>query len=339
MILCYNIKKFSVESICKSKYYDKCEIESHLVLFMFLGVCIFTWTTIMAILGRIYTIRLLALYGIHSIDDYATFLKLTEYEHDEDLAHEKKISTAELKQAVELVKSNINRKKMANPPSTILYSLYSYLYPPPSPSAEDESKQKEENHAEPNKPNKQRLSKTGSILLNRTRTTSKDVTFETRGSSLAHLSFTQFVSVAGYANKFKKALVKTRQTLSAVDTRIQDIAENMETHKYSHDLESVFLFKNPELFFGSIDLLLMAISFYLAFWLCNEISESFQYGINPDMWVILTLLPGLGSVIIFATIIQSAVVLNSISRLDADVVEGLIIFFIIIIFYLPLFNV
>jgi hypothetical protein len=283
----------------------------------------------MAILGRVYTLRLLDLYGIHSIDDYATFLKLTEFEHDEDLSHEKKISTTELKQAVELVKSNINRKKLTNPPSTLLYSAYSYFYPPSSSSsssssssAEDESKHKD--HADP-KNSKQRINITraGSILSNRARSSSKDVSFESRGSSLAHLSFTQFVSLAGFANKFKKALVKTRQSLSAVDTRIQDIAENMETHKYSHDLESVFLFKNPELFFGSIDLLLMAISFYLAFWLCNEISEAYQYGINPDMWVILTLLPGLASIIIFATIIQSAVVLNSISKLDADVVEGL----------------
>lgn len=128
------------------------------------------------------------------------------------------------------------------------------------------------------------------------------------------------VSVA----ELRGTMKRFQSVIPPIDTRIRDIAENMESHKYSMDLKTIFLFKNPELYFQFIDLLMMSISCYLSFWICNYLTALDKLPSDETFWKVAALAPGLISAALFSQIVETAVILHSISQLNPDRVEDIL---------------
>ena len=72
------------------------------------------------------------------------------------------------------------------------------------------------------------------------------------------------------------------------------------------DLHSIFICSNSSLYFHTIDLLMMAISLYVGFWITEFLSLAGRLSKADErpMWQICSLLPGLLSIFIFSYIVQ-----------------------------------
>merc|ERR1712023_120933 len=63
---------------------------------------------------------------------------------------------------------------------------------------------------------------------------------------------------------------------------------------------------------------------YISFWLCNYLTAIDKLPNHQTMWKVLAILPGILSAALFSQIVESAVLLHSISQLNPDVVEDIL---------------
>eukprot|EP01038_Epipyxis_sp_PR26KG_P014670 gene14670-19708_t len=82
------------------------------------------------------------------------------------------------------------------------------------------------------------------------------------------------------------------------------------------DISDLFLFSWPNLYFELVQFLILTISLYFALWFTNFCIASPSY-----MNLVLSILPGILSVINFSFIIKSASLLKAIYQVDRDVLE------------------
>ena len=288
-------------------------VEESLVIYLCIGCSLLLWTSIMALFSRVYILRLFSIYGIEGIDDYPRFLKLLEEVNEEDLNNEeKKLSTSELKQAVEEVKSRENRRKLLKRPATPMLDLMKKLFPFLFEKPPDFSQLEEDADL-----NSVKASRKSSVKL---AIPDDDSDEEERRSTKSRSPSSCGVNIA----ELRGSMKRFQSVIPPIDTRIKDIAENMESHKYSVDLKTIFLFKSPELYFHFIDLLMMSMSSYISFWLCNYLTAIDNLPHHQTIWKVVALLPGILSAALFSQIVESAVLLHSISQLDPDVVEDIL---------------
>ncbi len=73
------------------------------------------------------------------------------------------------------------------------------------------------------------------------------------------------------------------------------------------ELNSIFFLKSPELYFKTVVMFIMIISFYLALWITNFASVSERMG---SYWTTVTLLPGLFSIVIYMYVVKCAALLK-----------------------------
>lgn len=263
---------------------DYSHIEESLIIYLCIGGILLIWTSVLALFSRVYILRLFSSYGIESLEDYSTFLKLVEQDNDSDIPFmERKLTTAELKQAVEEVKSRLNRRKLFKKAPKPVTEFVKWICPflfekPPDFSQFDVDAEIGNVKAARNSSSKVSTSK---IILD-------DDSDEEGRSSKSHSPSSPKISMADLRGTMKRF----QSIIPPVDNRIKDIAENMESHKYSVDLKTIFLFKSPELYFYFIDLLMMSISCYISFWLSNYVSAIDNLPSHQTMWKVLSLLPG-----------------------------------------------
>ena len=294
-----------------------------MILFTWVGYFILFWILLLAIMSRVYILRLLSIYGIVTIENYPTFLKLIEQDHESDMeSHEKKLNNSELKQAVEQVKNALSRRAMADVSMLkqaydLVLSSYNYFF----------VKEVEKAILSPTliAARPQLLAQPGSpktVAPRRMRTQSdvSNASDDNDGSPSPSQPRKSKIDVM----QMRKSLKRFASVIAPVDTRIRDIAENMESHMISKNLGNIFLFKSPALYFFFIDLSMMSISFYMSFWLCNYVHQILRIDEDVAYWVIVSLLPGVLSIIIFAIVVESAVLLYSISHVDADMIQSIL---------------
>ena len=82
----------------------------------------------------------------------------------------------------------------------------------------------------------------------------------------------------------------------------------------------IFYFGSPSLYFYAISGLMMLMSFYLAIWFANILTLTIVIMKSP-MWMILSILPGLVSFVIYTYIIKCSAMLHALLYLDLDVLE------------------
>lgn len=83
-----------------------------MTLFTVVGVVIFIFTVILAIVSRIYELRIFWRHGLQSIDDYRLFLKMVEADGVEsEFEHEHKLTQDDIKNAMEEVKRKVNKAR------------------------------------------------------------------------------------------------------------------------------------------------------------------------------------------------------------------------------------
>eukprot|EP01036_Dinobryon_divergens_P025445 gene25445-33995_t len=75
----------------------------------------------------------------------------------------------------------------------------------------------------------------------------------------------------------------------------------------------IFLFYNPELFFGCIQFLSLVISMYVSLWVMN-----FSFTARTTWEMIYSLLPGLGSGLVYVYVVKSSALLKAVYELDKD---------------------
>lgn len=80
-------------------------------------------------------------------------------------------------------------------------------------------------------------------------------------------------------------------------------------------ISSVFLLKNPMLYFETVQALIMLISLYIALWLTN-----FLVAAKSIAYIIISLLPGLLSAVVYLYVVKSAALLKAIHVIDNDAV-------------------
>ena len=293
---------------------------------MLVGVIIMLWALSMAVAARFYTLKLLRLYGINKVEDYPIFIRMVELDDNDCPLNERKLNAEEVKQAVEEVKSSLNRKELMKKRDNMnrsfsIGSIQSWISSsfrqsdtnipvPPSPSSPESSASLTQPSSAPHLSDLRKSvnEERRDAILEIAKTINEDTEDGRKESK---------------SGKIRWSLVRTASVIKvSKDRRIKEVAENMESHKYAIDLKQLFLFRAPHLFFEMIDLLLMAISLYLSFWVCDCVTIAQQlHTSNRSMWILLTFFPGLVSVLLFAAIVDQTVPIMSICTLDADIIE------------------
>ena len=77
---------------------------------------------------------------------------------------------------------------------------------------------------------------------------------------------------------------------------------------------NLFWFRQPALYFEAVELLLLAVSFYIALWLTVMLTAA-----PTGYWKVLSILPGLLICGLFFHIVKTAALLRAISAVDTDV--------------------
>ena len=77
------------------------------------------------------------------------------------------------------------------------------------------------------------------------------------------------------------------------------------------NLEKIYMFGSPSLYYNSLTILMMAISFYFSAYFCIFATD------NPGLWHAALIVPVLFSSLIFIATIKSTAVLRAITFLDA----------------------
>lgn len=103
-------------------------------------------------------------------------------------------------------------------------------------------------------------------------------------------------------------------TASSKPMGVADI-ENVLAGQDSEDLNTIFLFSNPALYFEGVQSLMMLISLYYALFLTNFIVAARTPG-----WIILCLVPALVSSILFIYVVKSAALLQAVYSLDNEAI-------------------
>ena len=80
----------------------------------------------------------------------------------------------------------------------------------------------------------------------------------------------------------------------------------------------------PKLYFDLIEVLMMAISLYVAMWLTNFVPVAHYLSNDKIMWEVVSVLPGLLSALLFASIQQSSTILRCMIQLEPDLVEEIV---------------
>lgn len=290
-----------------------CKNERSLAVLLVVGIGIVTWALAMAIAARIYTLRLLHLYGIDRVQDYAIFLRMIETEHDNDQPHEKKLNAEEIKHAVEQVKTNLAKKQLQKNLKALHVQMHrldllSQL------STRIVTSFRREAAVAPKQDEQEKRGNLSLKTINEDESQEHD-TEEDKGTDSP-------VSSKARSAKLKHTLKRYTSIIPSLDRRIKEVSENMENHKYAFDLKQLFLFSNPSLFFGLIEFLLMAISLYMSVWLCHflTVSQKLPAG-HSTLWSLVTVFPGIISILLFAALMEIIVPIKCISLLDPDVVE------------------
>eukprot|EP00599_Poterioochromonas_sp_BG-1_P002308 CAMPEP_0173146440 /NCGR_PEP_ID=MMETSP1105-20130129/8499_1 /TAXON_ID=2985 /ORGANISM="Ochromonas sp., Strain BG-1" /LENGTH=569 /DNA_ID=CAMNT_0014060651 /DNA_START=1122 /DNA_END=2831 /DNA_ORIENTATION=+ len=99
------------------------------------------------------------------------------------------------------------------------------------------------------------------------------------------------------------------------DNLDQKDSEGKTKTKGEQDIALNFPFGRPVLYFETVQIIILLTSLYLALWITN-----FDVAADSATWKILTLIPGVGSAIVYLLIVKTAALLKSVSELDNDAV-------------------
>ena len=90
-----------------------------------------------------------------------------------------------------------------------------------------------------------------------------------------------------------------------------DILRDPNAPVFSQKMASVYLFGRPDIYFKTIDYLIMLISFYMALWVCNfVVSTNVFPPIEKEAWKVYSLLPGLISFSMYSYVIRASAFLR-----------------------------
>ena len=90
-----------------------------------------------------------------------------------------------------------------------------------------------------------------------------------------------------------------------------DILRDPNAPTFSQKMASVYLFGRPDVYFKTIDYLIMLISFYMALWLCNfVVSTNVFPPVTKEVWKVYSLLPGLISFSMYSYVIRASAFLR-----------------------------
>eukprot|EP01034_Spumella_vulgaris_P035430 gene35430-43685_t len=114
--------------------------------------------------------------------------------------------------------------------------------------------------------------------------------------------------------KIGHGILKHRHTAS-MTSQSPELPVGSSVEQSGSDVMHVFWLSSPEIYFECVQLLIIIIALYMALWLTNFISVS-----SPSYWKVLSLLPGVLSMVGYVYVVRTAALLKAIYRVDFDVV-------------------
>ena len=321
----------------------KCQGKASINGFIYIGLAMVVIMLILAIVSRIYEIRLMATRGITNSDDYALYLQTFEDTHSDDAPEEKvKLSEADLKKAVEISKnykddvlehesaSYFNIDDLYSNGKEFLYGLIGIKgeapilpdYTPNKFSNDSDNEKVKRGFLDGNHPavdtsgDKYRASP-----LKEPVPPAINTSVGTPGASGGPIS----PNIPGLSEAMKartKALVKNRVQINK-NHEAEVIQEEVPYGLTSKEnFSGIFFFGAPKSYFYAVQTMIMFIAFYLALWICNFLTVSYVIAQGDESvrirWVIYSLLPGVVSSMLYMYCVKVAALLQSVTEIDTD---------------------
>lgn len=104
--------------------------------------------------------------------------------------------------------------------------------------------------------------------------------------------------------------------------RDADSARSIESieNGYSQEMKYLFFLKSPEIYYETVRITIMMISFYHSLWIVNYLPLAIHQ-LHSTSWAILSLLPGVMSFICYIYTIKCAGMMKGLVYIDVDTIE------------------
>ena len=308
------------------------------------GFTVLAFTISLAIISRVYELRIMATRGVHTSDDYALYLESAEKESANQVVSDRKRFNAEtLKQAVARVKelAEMENAKTENWwLSFVIDNSHECFLTLTCPACLMRrgagSHHRCGRYFEPGN-----RSKLGKIVVEDfaddefgeedggKSKSSRSSTSSPKAPTLgANLALTDPINTQQDTNML------TAQARSFAHRTLGEMGEKMSRRDPSKDrqaqltkgsLDAIFIFNSPQLYFGAVAITMMLVSFYLALWVTNFAASATEIGKDVQLfWQLVSLCPGLFSAVIYAYSVRVASLLLAVTQIDHDAVEEIL---------------
>ena len=317
----------------EDKEFCKCHREASMIDFIICGVAIFIVTLALAIVSRIYEIRVMATRGVHTSDDYALYLDQAEKEtsttHDKNPA-KKRFSAESLKDAVSKIKEKIEASKAQEEDRLHIRIINFFLYIWETIECKCFSKKGYE---------VRRWDLSG--RFSRSRIAAGDGAVETFGDKEAGSgggaedgTHPASASGGGGDAKAKGGKLAAPGTLTSALSMMTS-SSSKSPHFYEQEkldrlenstskgLNQVFLFNKPSWYFDAVAITMMPVSFYMALWVTNFVSSG-AYMSDKVAWQVGSIAPGIGAAMLYMYSIRVSSLLMAVTQVDHDAVEEIL---------------
>jgi len=336
----------SEPNYCKTVYSDcDCHKLASFENFIIFGFAVLAFTIFLAVISRVYELRLLMKRGVHTSDDYALYLEAAEKEaqHQDGKEDKKRFSADALKLAVARAKEKAEMEK-AKHENSIWYLVevaqehvvhfFRWLtcskHQAPTLNDNYSSKKKLSDKGSNKKglgrivveefdhvsDDEERPSTSPTQTQTQTKTDTSTSAAPPQSSPPPGASALHSIgrSSKGHSFETMASNLNNRDTSAALD-------------RLDRNLDGIFMFSKPNLYFEAVQLTMMPVSFYLALWVTNFVSlatEMYNDSHDKVYWQLVSLCPGFFSVFFYAYSVRVASLLLAVTQIDHDAVEEIL---------------
>ena len=337
----------SEPNYCKTVYSDcDCHKLASFENFIIFGFVVLAFTIFLAVISRVYELRLLMRRGVHSSDDYALYLEAAEKEaqHQDGQENKKRFSAEALKLAVARAKEKAELEK-AQHENSIWYLVevvqehivhfFRWLTCSKhhAPTLNDNYSSKKSSKRGSDKVSKKGL---GRIVVEEfdnlsdneegtnTSPSQAKTQSQTETSTSAAPSQSSPPPGASALHSIGRSSKGHSFETMASNLNNRDTAANLD--RLDRNLNGIFMFSKPSYYFEAVQLTMMPVSFYLALWVTNFVSLATEMDDSRGkvFWQLVSLCPGFFSVLFYAYSVRVASLLLAVTQIDHDAVEEIL---------------
>lgn len=298
-----------------------CLKQSNMVSFCYFGVAMLALNIVLAVVSRYYELEILTSRGVHSSDDFALFLDQADKEAGAQKVSDKKRFNADDLKAAVIRARNLYVEEMEAKEHSLLHIL---LRCPGNLYALVRGLCFKKDATAPSK--NSRGGGGGTVLVTSFDEEDVDESASRRYVPSPKNPATSLAKGSSASSVLPTLLATTSSTPMAKN----ELQSHMITRRASHaNLETqdvmtkIFFLGRSYLYFDTVCLSIMPISFYLALWITNFVSLASEID-NTLMWQFLSLLPGILSMIFYMYTTRVASLLLAMTELDNDAVEEIL---------------